>query len=208
MLEASLLLPIFISFVLVLNCFIQLAAAQTALQSAVSETTKQIAVHMYPVQRIIEKAEMQMYGNSSIELIQHTIEQIDQLHDHLINSEDYVEKYADYIPEPILLLLQWEKKKRELIEENGQNDWQHILDNTYKPGINKAFTTLLRENADSNWMQMNHLSVIEVQLPNLISNSDAKIAIEAQYELKMAIPFFQRAILLRKRAVERAWTGS
>jgi hypothetical protein len=200
-------LPIFISFVLVLNSFIQISTAQIALQTAVSETTKQLAAHMYPVNLLYKKAEGQIVGSHTEAIIQRVLDQIEQARNKVSNSEDFVEKYASYIPEPIVVLLEWEKKKRELLEANGQDKSQELLDQAFNPMANKAFTDLVLKFADPVILHPDHLKVIDVQLPNL-ALSDALIAIEAEYDIQLPIPFFHRTMALRKRAVEKAWIGS
>jgi hypothetical protein len=203
-----LILPIFLSFVLVLNSFIQLAVAQIALQTAVSETTKQIATHMYPVKLLYTKAESKALNSHTGAVIQQVIDQIAQSRSKVTDTEDYVAQYASYIPEPIVLLLEWEKKKRELLEAGGQDSTERVLEQSFNPLINKAFTTLVLQYADPKVIRPNHLKVIDVQLPNLAASTEAFIAIEAQYEISIPIPFFQRTLALRKRAMERVWIGS
>src|SRR5665647_377786 len=206
--EASLILPIFLSFVLVLNSFIQISIAQVALQTAVSETTKQIATHMYPVSLLYREAERKVKSSHTGMIIQQVIDQIIQTRSKAEGTEDFVAQYASFIPEPIVVLLEWEKKERELLEESGQDTSQKVLDQTFNPLINKAFTALVLQFADPKVIDYGHLKVIEVKLPNLAAESEAFIAIEAQYEISIPIPFFQQTITLRKRAVERVWKGS
>jgi hypothetical protein len=50
-LEAALILPFFIAFVILLICMIKLSSMQIALQTAVSETTKLVATSIYPVSK-------------------------------------------------------------------------------------------------------------------------------------------------------------
>jgi hypothetical protein len=206
--EASLILPIFLSFILVLNSFIQITIAQIALQTAVSETTKQIATHMYPVKLLYMEAESKITGNHTGLIIQQVLEKIVETRSKLTDSEELVEQYASYIPEPIVTILKLEKKHRELLESNGQDMSQQLLDQTFNPLVNQAFTKLVLQFADHNVIQPNHLNVVDIQLPNLASPSEAFIAIEAQYDIQLMIPFFHRTLALRKRAMERLWIGS
>jgi hypothetical protein len=200
-------LPIFISFVLVLNSFIQISAAQIALQTAVSETVKQLATHMYPVKILYKEAESQIVGSHTEAIIQRVLDQVKQVRDKVTDSEDFVEKYASYIPEPIVVLLEWEKQKRELIEANGQDKSQELLDQAFNPMANKAFSTLVRQFANPVILHPDHLKVIDVQLPNLVL-PEALIAIEAEYDIQLPIPFFHRTLALRKRAAEKVWIGN
>ncbi|QGQ96670.1 hypothetical protein EHS13_18195 [Paenibacillus psychroresistens] len=190
---------------LVLNCFIQITLAQIALQTAVSETTKQIATHMYPVKLLYMEAESKITDSKPGIIIQRVLEQITEARSKLTDSEDIMEQYASYIPQPIVTLLELEKKHRELLESNSKEMSQQLFD----PLVNKAFTALVLQFSDNQILHSDHLQVVDVRLPNLASSSsDAFIAIEAQYDYKLMIPFFHRTLSLRKRAIERLWIGS
>jgi hypothetical protein len=159
---------------------------------------------MYPVKLLYTEAESQVTDSKTGLVIQRVLDQIEQIRGKVSQSEDFVEQYSSYIPEPIIVLLEWEKKKRELLEANGLNASQQA----FSPLINKAFTKVVLQYTDTQMLNSKHLSVIDVQLPNLDSSSEAMIAIEAQYNLKLPIPFFHQTLLLRKRSVERVWIGS
>lgn len=47
--EAAIIMPFFLAFVIAMISFVQIAVAEMALQSSVSETTKQVSAHMYPI---------------------------------------------------------------------------------------------------------------------------------------------------------------
>ncbi|HEY0828978.1 MAG TPA: TadE family protein [Bacilli bacterium] len=81
-LEAALIMPLFLVFVLSLITLIKISIIDIALSSAVSETTKQIAAHMYPVDLLyqdyehysflippplLEVAKWELYQRNSIE---------------------------------------------------------------------------------------------------------------------------------------------
>jgi hypothetical protein len=163
---------------------------------------------MYPVKLLYTEAESQVTNSKKGLAIQRVLDQIEQTRSKVSHSEDFVEQYSSYIPEPIIVLLQWEKKKRELLEAEGQNASKQIVDQTFSPLINKAFAKVVLQFTDTQMLNSKHLSVVDVQLPNLDSTSEAMIAIEAQYELRLPIPFFHHTLFLRKRSVERVWIGS
>jgi hypothetical protein len=199
-----LILPFFISFVLVLSSFIQISLAQFALQTAVSETNKQLASHMYPVKLLYMEAKTQLETSKTGIVIQRVLDQVVQARSKVINSEDFVERYASYIPEPIVVWMECEKKKRQFLEENGQEAAMKL----WKSVLNQAFTKLVLKFTDTALLRPDQLHVVDVNLPDLESSTDAFIAIEAQYDHRLSIPFFHRTLSLRKRAVERIWVGS
>jgi hypothetical protein len=163
---------------------------------------------MYPVKLLYMEAESKITGSHTGAIIQQVLEQIVEARSKVTDSEELVEQYASYIPEPIVLLLEWEKKRRDLLEANGQEMSEQLLDQTFNPLVNQAFTKLVLTFADNQVIQPDHLKVVYVQFPNLALPSEAYIAIEAQYDIQLAIPFFHRTLALRKRAVERLWIGS
>jgi hypothetical protein len=205
--EASIILPLFIGFVMILNCFIQATIIQTALQTAVSESNKQIATHMYPVKLLYAEAKEKAVNSRTGVIIQQVLDQIAQARSKVTASEDFAGLYASYIPEPIVLILEWEKKKREFYEDQGQNKAQQTIDQIFTPLLNKAFTKLVLQFADTSILQAARFNVVEVKLPDLEGNGDKLFSIEAQYDYHLPIPFFHKTISLRKRATERIWVG-
>jgi hypothetical protein len=206
--EASIILPFFICFVLILNSFVQITLTEIALQTAVSETNKQIATHMYPVKLLYAEAKQKVSNSKAGGTIQNILDQIEQTRSKVTDSEDFVEQYASFIPDPVVLLLEWEKKQREFVESKGQTETQNIMDQTFKPLLNKAFTELVLQFADTKVIHPKQFHVVDVKLPDLDHASNALIAIEAQYDITLPIPFFHKTISLRKRSTERIWIGN
>jgi hypothetical protein len=206
--EASIILPLFICFVMVLNNFIQITIIQTAMQTAVSETNKQIATHMYPVKLFYAEAKERAVNSKTGVIIQQVLDQIAKTRSKVTDSEDLAAQYTSYIPEPIVLLLEWEQKKREFFEAQGQSKAQQTVDQLFTPLLNKAFTQLLLQFADTKILHASHLNVVEVKLPDLEGNGDKFISIEAQYDYHMPVPFLHKTIALRQRASERIWVGN
>jgi hypothetical protein len=206
--EASIILPFFICFVLILNSFVQITLTEIALQTAVSETDKQIATHMYPVKLLYAEAKQKVTNSKAGGTIQSILDQIEQTRSKVTESEDFVEQYASFIPDPVVLLLEWEKKQREFVESQGQTEAQNIIDQTFKPLLNKAFTELVLQFADTKVIHPKQFHVVDVKLPDLDHATNALIAIEAQYDIILPIPFFRKTISLRKRSTERIWIGN
>jgi hypothetical protein len=90
-LESAIILPFFLAFVLAMISFVQIATAEIALQSAVSETTKQIAAHIYPLY-VYKQSEA---GKKMLEPI-----------NYITNiSQDY----SSFIPGALANMMQWTK---------------------------------------------------------------------------------------------------
>jgi len=206
--EAAIILPFFISFVLILYSFIQIAAAQIALQSAVFETNEQIATHMYPVKLLYDAAKRKYKQNKIVMAIQNVIDQANQTQQKVNGVEDFALHYASLIPKPIVLLLEWEKKQREYEESRIGLGTEKFADQSFQLLLNKAFTQIVLQFADKKKIHPSQFHVIDVKLPDLNQSNGAFIAIEAQYDFILQLPFFHRTISLRKKAMERIWVGA
>jgi hypothetical protein len=57
-------------------------------------------------------------------------------------------------------------------------------------------------------MKKEKFKVISVTLPSMKSGGDAFFGIEAQITYKLPLPFISHTIILKKKAVERAWVGA
>ncbi|WP_282935444.1 TadE/TadG family type IV pilus assembly protein [Paenibacillus sp. RC67] len=209
-LEAALVLPLFLSFILVLIAFIQISLAEMALQSAVSDTTKVIAANMYPVDLLYKQARSKWNQSAPSGWINSVIDQIESAKQKAVDTEQFVEEYERWIPDPVVHLIGWEQTYREHFEALGQaktEEAKQKLEAAYKPLLNSAITPVVALYANQTRLKKERLKVTNVILPDLEHKENAFIGIEAQYEVPLAIPFFHRVIIIRKQAYERAWVG-
>ncbi|MFD0681727.1 MULTISPECIES: TadE/TadG family type IV pilus assembly protein [unclassified Paenibacillus] len=110
-LEAALVLPLFLSFVLMLIAFIQISLTEMALQSAVSETTKVLAVNMYPVDLLYAGAKSQWNQSSVNGWIDLALGKIYSVKQGAVNTEQFIDEYERWIPDPVIALMGWRKRK-------------------------------------------------------------------------------------------------
>jgi hypothetical protein len=164
-LEATLVLPLFIAFLLFLIAMIQVARVEMALHNAAYETTKQIAAHMYPVQQLAGKVVSAM-PNEEIEAITRNVP--DELLDFLMA----------YI----------EQKEKELL----------------KPVVRGLMTSHFM---DKKILNAENIYVTDLTLPKLVGGKveDGYFGIEVEYRHRLLIPFFDRELVLKKRARELCW---
>jgi Flp pilus assembly protein TadG len=207
-LEAALILPLFLAFVLALIMIIQIALVEMALQSAVSETTKAIATQMYPARLLILDAKAKYEQSRTAKLINSAVDRVQNARSRVIGAEDWVEDYAAFIPDPLLEILKWEKEKRQLGEGKAQSEYDKIVNEVIQPRINAAFTPIVYAFSDGASMKKDKLKVISVTFPSLESGGEAYFGIEAQFEFHMIMPFISKNLILKKRAYERAWLGT
>ncbi|WP_028548218.1 TadE/TadG family type IV pilus assembly protein [Paenibacillus sp. UNC451MF] len=209
-LEAALVLPLFLSFILVLIAFIQISLAEMALQSAVSDTTKVIAANLYPVDLLYQQARSKWNQSAPSGWIDGVIGQIDSVKQKAIDTEQFVDDYERWIPDPVVQLITWEKTNREHLEALGQAKTEEAKDQleaAYKPLLNNTVTPIVVLYANPTRLKKERLKVTNVILPDLEHKENAFIGIEAQYEVPLTVPFFKKVIIIRKQAYERAWVG-
>ncbi|WP_135550996.1 TadE/TadG family type IV pilus assembly protein [Paenibacillus cymbidii] len=206
-LEATLVLPLFLAFVMALQAFIQLSIAELALQTAVSETTKQLAAGMYPVQQLYSAAKEAYAGSKAGALLGKVLERIDTARSALDSAEQMAERYESWIPEPLLVLLRWEQERRERLETETSERYERYLDQTYRPLLNAAFAPLVWRHADERVLRGNNCRVTQVTLPDLAGSGETLLGIEASCEVKLTLPFVKRTILVKKAAYEQVWIG-
>lgn len=178
--EAALIMPFFLVFILLLISFMTIGMADAALSAAVSETAKQAAAHLYPIALAAEEVSSGKVGQTLGSLLENM-----QMFNELIleNGSD-----ADS-----LLYLPAEEMWRDLAESVAV----------------KWLTPLVLKNADRGILrgQDDRLRIVKVTLPDLRDKANAYFGIEAEYTVTLPIPFFRKAIVLKKRAYERAWIG-
>lgn len=205
-LEAALVLPFFLAFLLLLIAFIRVSLAEMALQSAVSESAKVIAANMYPVELLYRQGQTQWQNSQASVWLGNVVAQLETTRQTVINSEQFVEDYSRWIPEPMVRLVAWEKERRERLEALGSS----AKDETKKKveqKVAEAATPIVASFADMGSLERRKFKVTSLQFPSFDDREKAFVAIEAQYEYTFAVPFFKKTVVLRKRAQERAWIG-
>ncbi|WP_256865243.1 TadE/TadG family type IV pilus assembly protein [Paenibacillus sp. 32352] len=209
-LEAALVLPLFLSFILVLIAFIQISLAEMALQSAVTDTTKVVAANMYPVDLLYQQARSKWNQSAASGWIDKVVGQIESAKQKAVDAEQFIEDYERWIPDPVVQLVEWEKTYREHLENLGNAKTEEAkkqLEEAYKPLLSKAVTPLVAHYANPARIKKDRLKVTKVILPDLEHKENAFVGIEAQYEVPLSIPFFKKTVIVRKQAFERAWVG-
>ncbi|MFD0697109.1 TadE/TadG family type IV pilus assembly protein [Paenibacillus sp. GCM10027628] len=207
-LEASLVLPFFLAFVVGIILFIQLAVMEMALQAGVTEATKSIAGQLYPVRLLVQEAKSHYDQSRVSEMINSAVDRVKSARDKVVGAEDLADEYAAYIPDSLLELIKWEKEKRRQGEGEAQEEIDQFYDQTVKPRINAAFTPIAYAFCDSATIRKDQFKVISVTLPSMERSGNAFFGIEAQIEYKFPLPFISKMIILKKKAFERAWVGA
>lgn len=192
-------MPLFLAFVLALNCFIQISIVETALKTAVMETTKQLAANMYPVEVVYNEVKRKAADSSAGAAVQQVIDQIRQSKEKWNDIEGTIGSYSALVPDSIMQWLEWETKVQE------QKDAIGDVINSY---LYKAFKPVVLHHANTRLLDAEQLEIVHMTFPQLGSRDKVYFGIEAEYSLKLPIPFFNKTVQIKKRAYERVWTGS
>ncbi|MZQ87321.1 pilus assembly protein [Paenibacillus sp. 5J-6] len=207
-LEAALILPFFLAFVVGLVICIQIACLEMALQAGVSEATKSIAGQLYPVRLLVHEAKAKFDQSGPAEIMNSAIDHVQSVREQVSNTESLADEYAAYIPEPLLELVKWEKEKRLQGEEFVTEEKDELYEQQVIPRINAAFTPIVYAFCDPSTVTRTNFKVSSITLPSLYNDGDAYFGIEAEIAYRLPIPFLSQTIILKKRAYERAWVGA
>jgi hypothetical protein len=189
--EAALILPIFLSLLLLLITFIRISIVEIALDHGLSEATKQVASHMYPVALGFDRL-------SESEAGQKVLQAVDigkQYRDQVIEVEDQISVYSSLFPEEIgqLLLV------RQDMEAGVLADYDHILSSIFQPYVDLFI--------DKKIVNLERLQVTKVTLPNFKNRDAAYFGLEVRYDMPLQIPFINKKLIFKKKAYERVWVG-
>jgi len=207
-LEAALIMPIFLAFVLALAMFIRLAVTEMALKSAAVETTKIVATHMYPVELLLAEAKQKFDETRIGAAIGEIVDRAKSVQDAVESAEQFVDDYAAWIPDPLLQLMAWEKDARESVEGAAGQAWDDVSGTVLQPMLNAAMKPLVRQFADMELLEDERLEVSKVQWLSFSDRSKAYVGIELKYRFSIKLPFFRKDIIISKKAYERAWLGA
>ncbi|WP_159883532.1 TadE family protein [Paenibacillus puerhi] len=205
-LEAALVLPLFVSLLMLFVSLLRLAQCDMALQFAVSESAKVIAANMYPVEQLYAEARQRLAASTPGVWLEQAVTQAESARSRVIDAETFVEDYGRFIPEPIVRMMAWEKDYRTELEAAAgeQTDqWKRAV----RRKAAEAATPLIASFGDTSVLRPGKFKVTDVQLPDFHNGTSSEVVIEAQYEYTLLLPFYKRTMVLRKQARERAWMG-
>ncbi len=193
--EASIIFPLFLAFLLVLISLVYVCALEIALQSAVSETVKQLSTHAYPVPLIYDR----LSQTQPIQTVEQLMQKANTARDHVIKAESFIEEYAAVLPDFLFTWMKWEQHHRNQLEDGVSSAASQVL--------HKAFKPIVVHYARGSILKPEHIEVVEVVLPDVLHKQATVLSIRVQYEVKLPIPFFERTIVIEKYAAEHVWLG-
>jgi hypothetical protein len=198
-LEAALVLPIALMFILFFILLIRLSGAQMSLHGAASQVVRQVAADIYPVEEVIEAKMPTSFAAQSQNAVA-ALEKSDRSFASINQGMAFLIKR--FIPEPA----------RSLLQSALSGDWQGVMDQgtelamaeALKPFAEKMLLDAMQDSglgvADAHQVR-----VVRVQLPRLTNATDPYVGLMVEYDFPFKIPFIQPSVTLREQVAERLW---
>lgn len=183
-LEAALIMPVLLLFLLLFYIFLMISSAQMALQATASATVQQISSNIHPIALVVNK----WNANNSSQLTTDSSE-----NEEGIRAVIY--ELSGSFPAPI----------NQLLQESLKGNWW--------PAINLAGTTLGKDvleryiwtNANYPVLEKDRVDLVYLKLPDLLNGTDQNVVLTLEYKLPLKIPFTNQPVTIREQAMQRAW---
>jgi hypothetical protein len=191
--EATLVLPFFLLFVIFLTSMIKLAIYDVAIEHATAETTKQIATHVYPVLLAKDAAkagfDASPVGKNFNTYLTDATHMKDQIESNIkllsVIFDSSIGKQYDLTLDKLKGMLQGG------IEVDGA-----------------IFEPAVRHYLDVNLANKEDITVTKATLPNMfVKDGSSYFGLEVTYKVDLPLPFLKEQIEIKKQAYERVWIG-
>ncbi|MDY8023046.1 TadE family protein [Paenibacillus polymyxa] len=189
-LEASLVLPMFLFFIIFLIYMVQMTLVSTALQTTASEAVKQVSAKIYPVSLAVEAA------SEKIDAVREPLNELPKL-----SVSEYASQFAAQLPPPIG---DWV----ESAVQGGQKPMEELRGRLTEAALDPVLKPILKPFMEESILEYDRIHITSVHVPSLTGTKDPYFRIELSYELPMKVPFLYRSIVLQAAAEERLWIGN
>nr|WP_269433168.1 TadE family protein [Paenibacillus sp. FJAT-27812] len=181
-LEAALVMPMLIIVLLVFVMLIRLCSVQMALHSAASQSVRQIAANIQPVELAWKQASARIPVTETTST-------------SLSSWSEIAADASEWLPSPV----------GEVVSSALRGDFKP-LQNMAATEIGRAVVEpLLREFADTAIIDPKRLRLEWLSLPDLGKTEEPYLAISVEYDFPLKLPFFGKPIVLKEQASERVW---
>lgn len=191
--EASIVLPLFMFFVIFLIYIVQMTLISTALQSTVSDAVKTVVSHIYPVSLAVNKGNEGSGAEGQEGQASHW--EIPKL-----SLTDWVSQYSSSLPSP---LNQWVADAAAA----GDEPLQQLKNQAAEAVLDPVIKPILKPFMPKGLLDYDRIHVSNVSVPNLKSGKNPYFGIEVSYELPIRVPFMNKKIVLQAKSQERLWIG-
>lgn len=180
--EAALVMPMVIVVLLVFVMLIRLCAVQMALHSASSQSVRQIAAHIHPVELAWQQAAA------------HIPSPMPTLFP-LSSWSEIAAEAMEWLPAPA----------GPLLSSTLKGDFRP-LQNMAATEIGRAVVEpLVRDFADAAIIDPKRIRLSWLALPDLEKANEPYVAIAVEYDFPLKLPFYGKPIVLKEQAAERVW---
>lgn len=180
-LEAALVMPIFVFFVVFLIFMIKFTLTDIALNRAVTETAKQIATQAYPVDRTAREIGGAIQETEAFQEVSGSIKELEAEIADVLGEETY----QDFIIQP------------------AKSAGKFMIDTATNAVIKKIVQNYLTEAENYGFVESENIEVEAALWGN-----DNFIEITVNYQVNLPIPFIEKDFHFTKKAYERLWLGT
>lgn len=188
-LEASLVLPVFLFFIMFLIFIVQMTLISTALQSTAGEAVKQLSTKIYPVSLAFTPSDSAGGEGSGGGW------KIPEL-----SLTEWAEGYASSLPEP---LSDWVRSAA----ASGEQPLQEIKTSVLETVLDPTVKPLLQPFIEPTLLNMERVHVNGISIPDLKNKTNPYFRLELSYELPIKVPFLSKPLRIQAAAAERVWIG-
>ncbi|WP_238996538.1 pilus assembly protein [Paenibacillus pinistramenti] len=197
-LEASLVLPLFIIFIFFFSYMVQMTLTSTRMQAAVENAVKQVTANIYPVYLAVQSTQKES-GNAG-EAVNSNDADSSGGRESLLSIKDFADSFSTKLPSPLSdWLVSAAEQGKVPIEQLQTEAAEAVLDPLIKP----ILEPFLKESG----LNPERAHVSKVVVPDLKTGKTPYFGIEISYELPIHVPFTQEKLFLQSKAYERLWIG-
>lgn len=212
--EAAMVLPMYLLFVLFLIFMVQMTLYSTALQSTASDTVKVISAHMYPAALAAQQWDegSQSEGTATAgngdatgagaagESGHSSAASSDIWSIPRLSLAEWSDSYVKDLPQPM------DEWVRDAIQR-GEGPLQKLQAETSQAVLDLALKPLMKPYLSTDWLDYERIHVSNVTIPDVKKGTKPYFGLVVSYELPMKVPFLNQTIVLEAAAVERLWIG-
>ncbi|GGD76680.1 hypothetical protein GCM10010911_38490 [Paenibacillus nasutitermitis] len=180
-------MPIVLMVIIFFICLIQLCAVQMALHGAASQTVRQAAANIRPVQLASAYVSEHLPSDEPSSSRQPPLPGITLIAD----------KLQEWLPSPAGLLM----------SSVLTGDWKPVENAVATEVARAVVEPMLRREADQSILDPELLKLSLLSLPDLEHKTEPYLRIEAEYTFKLGFPFTKKTIVLKDQAEERVWVS-
>ena len=188
-LEAAVVMPFFILFIVFLIFMIRFALIDIAINQAASETAKNVATQVYPAKRLVDVAMDQLEPSGKYAEI---IKDAKGIAEDIISGFEQLgltEEFYDMVG-----------SVGDAAEDAGNDAISSVASGVVQPLVLKELEPAIA----IGFVEEDKVNVKRVSM----GEGFKYIELVVEYEIELPIPFLDRTFKLQKKAYERLWTGS